>query len=284
VADDLSVRFRELRVPPGTIGICALGQAGFLLKGPDGPVFAIDPYLSDRLATDSEFGPPGRWSRTFPPPVRPEDLDVDAVLVTHEHPDHFDPLTLRPSLARRSFEVLGPPVLEEAVKDLGCAFRAALVGEPQEVSGAKVHAVPACHAVSYTGPDCYQVTREDGHHRFLGYVIEFTEDVTVYHGGDTVLDPEIDPVVSALAPRVSLLPMNGRDRLREEIGIVGNLTIAEAGHLAHVARTRWLIPSHHDLFEANSESVTNFVDVLDKRFSDQEYLIPKIGRPVIVGT
>jgi L-ascorbate 6-phosphate lactonase len=284
MATSLGVRFRELDVPAGTVGLCSLGQAGFLVKGQDGTVLAIDPYLSDRLATDSEFGPIGRWSRTFPPPLLPEELDVDAVLITHEHPDHLDPQTLGPALADRKVPVFGPPVIKEEVTRTGGAFRPALVGEPIEFGGVSIHAVPACHAVSYTGPTCYQVLREDGNHRFLGFVIQLAEGVSVYHGGDTVLDPEIDGVVSALKPRISLLPVNGRDRLREEMGIVGNLTISEAAHLAEVAGARWLVPSHHDLFAINAESVTTFVDVLDRSFSDQEYLILKPGRPVVLGT
>jgi L-ascorbate 6-phosphate lactonase len=65
---NVSEGFRELDVPPGMVGVCALGQAGFLVKGSGGTVVAVDPYLSDRLATDSEFGPIGRWTRRFPPP------------------------------------------------------------------------------------------------------------------------------------------------------------------------------------------------------------------------
>jgi len=79
------------------------------------------------------------------------------------------------------------------------------------------------------------------------------------------------------------LPINGRDRIREEMGIVGDLTIREAAHLAGVAGSRWLVPSHHDLFAVNAESVTTFVDVLDRQFPDQEFLVLKPGRPVVLG-
>ncbi len=264
--------------------ICSLGQAGFLLKGEGGSLLALDPYLSDRLATDSEFGPIGRWARAFDPPLSPDDLDVDAVLVTHEHPDHLDPETLGPVIDARHTVIVGPPAIRPEIERLGGTLRPARVEEPVDVAGVLVHPVPAAHSASFTGPDCYDVVVEDGAHRFLGFVIEFGPGVTVYHGGDTVLHPEIDRFVSKLRPRVSLLPINGRDRLREEMGIVGNLTIKEAAHLAGVADSRWLVPSHHDLFAVNGESVTTFVDVLDRQFSDQEYLILKPGRPVLLGT
>jgi len=283
MAETLCGLFRNLDAPPGMIGICSLGQAGFLLKGDTGTVLAIDPYLSDRLAKDSEFGPIGRWARRFPPPLPPEELDVDVILLTHEHPDHMDPLTLAPALARRPATVVGPPVIGPAIKAMGGSFRPALVGEAIEVSGVLVHPVPAAHSLAYTGPDCYDVVIEDGAHRFLGFVVEVAPGVSAYHAGDTTLHPEIDRHVAPLGPRVALLPVNGRDRIREEMGIVGNLTVREAAHLAGVANARWLVPSHHDLFAVNAESVTSFVEILDGQFGDQEYLIPKPGRPVVLG-
>ncbi|MBO2451915.1 MBL fold metallo-hydrolase [Actinomadura barringtoniae] len=280
---NVSEGFRELAVPPGMVGVCALGQAGFLIKGSGGTVVAVDPYLSDRLATDSEFGPPGRWARRFPPPFGPGELDADVVVITHEHADHFDPVTLGPAFERHPFQLVAPPVLADDATRLGAAFRPAHAGEPLEVGGVLVHPVPAAHSPEYTGPACYDVMVQDGAHRFLGYVIEVEDGVTVYHAGDTVLHPEIDRALAGLRPRVALLPVNGRDRIREEMGIVGNLTVREAAHLAAQAGARWLMPSHHDLFAVNAESVTTFVDTLDRQFPDQEYLVPKVGRPVVLG-
>lgn len=277
---NVSMGLRELAVPPGMVAVCALGQAGFLLKGAGGTVVAVDPYLSDRIAGDSEFGPPGRWARRFPPPLGPAELDADVIVVTHEHADHFDPVTLGPALARRRVPV---PALRADVEAVGGDFRPAHAGAPLDVGGVRVHPVPAAHSPAYTGPDCYDVVVEDGAHRFLGYVVELEPGVTVYHAGDTVPHAMIDDALAALRPRVALLPINGRDRIREELGIVGNLTIREAAHLAAAARACWLIPSHHDLFAVNAESVTTFVDVLDRQFPDQEYLVPKVGRTVLLG-
>lgn len=265
--------FRDTEVPPGMVAICPLGQAGFLIKGHGGNVIAVDPYLSDRLGSDSEFGPPGRWTRRFPPPFPPEELDADVVLVTHEHEDHFDPWTLR----HRPYDVIGPPVLTADVERIGSRFTPAYAGRPLEVGSLRIHPLPAAHS-----PD-YDVMVQDGAHRFLGYVIEVEPGVTVYHAGDTVPHPAIDEALRRVRPRVALLPINGRDRIREEMGIVGNLTIREAAHLAGKADARWLMPSHHDLFAVNSESVGTFVDVLDRQFPDQEYFVPKIGRTIVLG-
>ncbi|WP_067474677.1 MBL fold metallo-hydrolase [Actinomadura hibisca] len=274
---------REATVPPGMVAICPLGQAGFLLKGAGGVVVAVDPYLSDRLAHDSEFGPPGRWARRFPPPLTPGELDADVIVVTHEHADHFDPLTLAPALAGRPLPVVAPPVLAADIAAVGGEHVPAHAGVPLDLGGVLIHPVPAAHAVEYTGPECYDVHVEDGAHRFLGYVIELDAGVSVYHAGDTVGHPLLDDALRGLRPQVALLPINGRDRVREEMGIIGNLTIREAAHLAGLCDARWLVPSHHDLFAVNAESAATFVDVLDRQFPDQEYLVPKVGRTVILG-
>ena len=43
---NLAEEIRGTQVPPDHLGICWLGQAGFLLKAPDGTSMVLDPYLS----------------------------------------------------------------------------------------------------------------------------------------------------------------------------------------------------------------------------------------------
>lgn len=262
---------RDVDVPPGAIALCFLGQSGFLLKGHGTGVAAIDPYLSDRAGNDPAFGPPGRWARLYPPPFAPAELDADVVLVTHEHADHFDPLTLGPFKERHPS---APIVAPRAVSDDAIA---AVPGETTDIEGFKVHAVPAAHAVSFTGPGCYGLDPE----RFCGYVVD-AAGVRVYHAGDTILHPAIAEAVAALRPAIALVPINGRDAVREDMGIVGNLTIREAGQLCRDVGARFCVPSHHDLFAINGEEETTFVEVMRREFADQEFLILKPGRTLVI--
>jgi L-ascorbate metabolism protein UlaG (beta-lactamase superfamily) len=59
---------------------------------------------------------------------------------------------------------------------------------------------------------------------------------------------------------IALLPVNGRDPVREADGIVGNLDTAEAVQLARRLGARTLIPYHWDGFAGNTEQPGRVVD------------------------
>jgi len=106
---------------------------------------------------------PGIWSEPYA--LR----GADAVLVTHEHGDHFDLLRLRG---------LGVPVYAPAGADLR-DFDAHRVepGERFTAAGFSVEAVGGRHAEIHGGlPDCPN----------LGYVV----DGSVYHPGDSLHVPD----------------------------------------------------------------------------------------------
>src|SRR5689334_9791730 len=91
---DLIQQMNDLRVPPGCLAIWGMGQMGFAIKGDDSGVIYIDLCLSDVVA---ERASPVVFARAFEPPVLPGDItNASYVLVTHEHLDHADPLTLGP--------------------------------------------------------------------------------------------------------------------------------------------------------------------------------------------
>lgn len=236
----------------GALAFWALGQVGVAIGGPTGILY-VDPYL-----TDSD-GAGGTLERTFPPPMRPEEINnASAVLLTHDHIDHTDPDTLLP-LAKASPEAsfVAPftsrDTLVEAGPDAG-RITVPEVGEPFEVAGARVTAVPSAHTELEHDP-------ERGH-PYLGYVVEWN-GVAVYHAGDTVVH---DGLVEALRGRrvdVAFLPINGRDWFRTRDGIVGNMDLREAAHLAEELDFGLVVPTHHDLFAFNGADPGWFVSYLN---------------------
>ena len=89
---------RAHQVAAGHIALWWLGQSGFIVKGPAGTILAIDPYLSDACAKIGEEAGIN-MNRQVPPPMEARDLaGVDAILLTHSHPDHCDPETLEPAV------------------------------------------------------------------------------------------------------------------------------------------------------------------------------------------
>jgi L-ascorbate metabolism protein UlaG (beta-lactamase superfamily) len=118
----------------------------------------------------------------------PEALDgVDAVLITHEHPDHVNVEALTRALDRRPFSVHGPASLAGVLGDAAEALTVVGPGESFTAAGVAVRAHGGQHAVIH--PDLPVVQN-------LGYVFN---DV-VYHPGDSLVVPDDIQVDTLFAP------------------------------------------------------------------------------------
>ncbi|MEU9741759.1 MBL fold metallo-hydrolase [Micromonospora chersina] len=118
----------------------------------------------------------------------PEALDgVDAVLITHEHPDHVNVEALTRALDRRPVTVNGPASLAGALGDAAEALTVVAPGESFTAAGMAVRAYGGQHAVIH--PDIPVIQN-------LGYVFN---DV-VYHPGDSLVVPDDIQVDTLFAP------------------------------------------------------------------------------------
>ncbi|MEV6372794.1 MBL fold metallo-hydrolase [Micromonospora musae] len=131
----------------------------------DGGVLVIDPGgFSDPAALDG----------------------ADAVLITHEHPDHLNLQAITAQLDRRPFPVHGPASLSASLGDAAEVLRPVRPGESFTAAGVAVRAYGGQHAVIH--PDIPVVEN-------LGYLVN---DV-VYHPGDSLVVPDL-PVDTLFAP------------------------------------------------------------------------------------
>jgi len=145
--------------------------------------------------------------------------DVDYILITHEHTDHYGKVELLSRL--RGATVIGPKqVYMMAISDGVTKVREIDVGETIELGeGVKVTAVPVEHPSSQ-----YPV----------GYLIE--GDKRVLHLGDTYASP----VFQRLRGKVDILlvPISGRSTANER----------EAAHIVEDIRPKVAIPMHHGVY------------------------------------
>ena len=156
---------------------------------------------------------------------------LDAVLVSHAHPDHFDRASLR-QLGAGSPRVplLVPPGLGPAATSLGGAVQELRVGESVEIGRVRITAVPALHLRWPLRPRALTI----------GFLIEGSSGV--YFAGDT----RYFPSMADLAGRVdvALLPVGrwgphpGPDRLGP----------ASAARAARVVGASVAIPIHWGTF------------------------------------
>ncbi|MGW4502449.1 MBL fold metallo-hydrolase [Micromonospora sp. NPDC004336] len=108
----------------------------------------------------------------------PAALDgADAVLITHEHPDHVHVEAVNRQLDRRPFTIHGPASLAGTLGDAAEALDAVQPGQSFTAAGVPVRAYGGRHAVIH--PDIPVVDN-------LAYLL----DDVVYHPGDSLVVPE----------------------------------------------------------------------------------------------
>lgn len=128
---------------------------------------------------------------TFTPEVPRLLAEADAVLVTHDHVDHFDVGALTAALdARPDLPLVGPPSVVEALAGTASSraghVTSVVGGETLDVLGATVTTVGGEHAPVHVGID-------------VPYNIGYLVDGLVYHPGDALRVPPA-PVHTLLVP------------------------------------------------------------------------------------
>jgi L-ascorbate 6-phosphate lactonase len=273
---DIADAVRAAR-PADGVTVWLLGNAGVLLVDASCRRIAIDPWTSPWLETSSAANT-RPVVRQRPARLRSEELAelVDAVLITHEHPDHLDP-GLADVLTRAGVPVFVPTGCLAAARACGypaVTLHPVAVGEPFDVCGFDVVALPAAHAFAGGGYGRYTEWRDAaGDHRAVGYVVRGGGRV-LFHAGDTVMWRGLPERLRAAGVDTCLLPINGRDWLREERGLVGNLTARESADLAAACGAEVLIPVHFDGAVGNTGSPGELVDYASATYPQLSVLLP----------
>ncbi len=209
-----------------------LGQAGYILRS-DRCTVAIDPYLSDSAAGSNR-----EFARLFPVPIEPEQLDVQVLVVTHDHADHLDPETIARYQHKSTTAFVAPRHTANHLRKLGIPSECLHVVEAGDVWQCEGLQIQGVFALP-TGADVLDTT---------GYLLTFESGRSVYHTSDTCFHP----LVLDAAPRqpdVMLVPINGK---------WGNPNPEQAVAFAEVVQPRFVIPNHYDLMELNLENPETF--------------------------
>lgn len=246
-----------------------LGQHSFIIKVA-GQILYVDPFLSPI---------PGRL---VPPLFTPEEcVNADLIFGSHDHADHID-RPVWPALAEASREAkfVVPELLRESLAEELKIDVKRLIGmddgEQFEIEGIRITAIAAAHELL----DQDELT---GHYPYLGFVIEAGEFV-VYYAGDTCIYEGLITKLREWDFDLMLLPINGRDADKLRRDIIGNMTYQEAVDLAGVLNTRYVVPTHYDMFEGNLANSADFVDYLNIKFPKVEAIVPEYGECQIIST
>ncbi|MBL8160498.1 MAG: MBL fold metallo-hydrolase [Anaerolineae bacterium] len=255
----LLAQMEQLPILPNSLAIWGMGQMGIAIKGPDALIY-IDPCLSDVVR--ERFGE--WWYRAYPPPLAPSEVsNADFYLITHEHMDHLDPMTVGPTaLASPEARFVVTGWCGDLMADVDVDPDRLIIPKALEPftlgdTTLRLTAIPSAHYAKEHDP-------QKGY-RWFGYLIEWN-GFTLYHAGDTIIYPDYVETLRKLPKAdVAMLPINGRDWNREtEAGAIGNLLPAEAAWLANQLGWERVIVGHNDLYPNNAIPMGQIADAFAK--------------------
>jgi L-ascorbate 6-phosphate lactonase len=229
-----------------------LGQGGYLIEQAQRRL-VVDPYLTDALAASHGL------RRLVLAPLTIEQLRPDAVFITHDHLDHFDPETLRPLLQRwPDCSLLGPKSVIEHARHIGIEkwrLTEVSVGDAILLPGFSILPTPAKHSDPHA----------------VGLLVN-GDDKLAYISGDTLYDARLASQVAELAINpldAAMLCINGR---------LGNMNLDEAATLAAALRPAVAVPMHYGLFAENTADPDAFAAACRTR--RQPVRVLEIGEPL----
>jgi L-ascorbate 6-phosphate lactonase len=235
----------------GKTAVWHLGQNSWVLKGTNGKILAVDPYLTDYCASKrtKERVPKSRLLPVF---IEPEDLQADVVLITHSHTDHADPFTLERLSIKNTAVFLGPWQALKVVSEAGIPVGRQVLMHPLQTE--------TVEGIEITGTFAEPTDFTDLNH--MGFAVKFPGGRVWYNSGDTA-KTELLGHVKALQPAMMAVCINGGYH---------NLSHWEAAEICALVQPEVAVPAHYDMMPHNLQSPHMFRKSLFEKAKGVRYL------------
>lgn len=216
-----------------------LGHSTVLVKA-DGFTFLTDPVFGDWCGFNFGTVTLGIKRLTGPALSDPQQLpNIDLILLSHAHLDHFDKPTLR-LLANSGTTV----ITAKRTRDLLRARRYKAVrelgwGEQTNIGPATVRGFEVNHWGARV--------RTDGYRGYNGYLID-TGHYRMVFGGDTALTDSFRSLRSSKPVDLAIMPIGAYNPW-----IHVHCNPEQAWRMAYDCRSEFVLPVHHQTFHLSSE-------------------------------
>ncbi len=230
------------------------GQAGFIIENTKGYKVGIDLYLSD--CCDRYFG----FKRLMPYLFNPLELDLDLIIATHAHYDHFDRDSIPLILSNSKTKLLCSSDCIPETKGMDISNDIITVLTKNELftnDEISIKAMPCDH-----GPDTPDA---------LGLLISI-DGKKIYITGDTCYREDYLRSAELENIDVMIMPINGA---------FGNLNEREAASAVNIVNPKLAIPCHYWNFAQHGGNPYIFMNEMKEKNNDN-YVLMRIGEKITI--
>ncbi len=239
-------------VQKGEVTVFSMGQAGYLIKTASGKLIGLDMYLTDCVERLCNF------RRISAKMLAPDELHFDYLLVSHEHPDHFDVDAMPILMANPYTQTITSVCGKKLADSLGIKKNVIELkrGDVYETPDFTVRAVYCNHGelAPYA----------------LGFILEI-DGFKLYYAGDTCFSPEQVAPFREEHFDLMMAPLNGA---------FGNLNEEECAKYAAIVQPKLTLPCHFWTFIEHGGDPRKFIEAMEKEAPDQKYLFLTQGEYV----
>ncbi len=229
------------------------GQAGFIIESKNGYRIGIDLYLSD--CCNRYFG----FKRLLPFLYNPLEVDLDLLITTHSHYDHFDPDSIPLIMSCSKTKLLCARDCYSEVDRLGLQQKRVTYlsqHDSFEECGIYIKALPCDHG-SET-PDA------------IGLLIQ-VDGKKIYIAGDTCFREDYLSNRELYHCDIMIMPINGA---------FGNLNETEGAKAASIVAPKLCIPCHFWNFIEHGGNPYLFAEEMDLKYANINYLLMRPGEVI----
>lgn len=251
---------RKLDKQIGKTSIISTGQAGYIIKSKNGKRLGIDLYLSDYVERlEGHIG----YKRLLPKLIDPNDVNLNVLIATHPHGDHYDKDSM-PALLKSGNTILFASVncreLEEEQNITGDIINYRQTGDSDNIDDFVINYVACDHGTG--APDAF------------GVVIE-VDGKKIYEVGDSSFHEEFANAIIEKFKSIDILigPINGA---------YGNMNEEEFAKFADIIKPEIAIPCHYGMFASHGGNPGKFLEIIKEKYPRQRICLMTQGEELFI--